>query len=174
MQGFGFIDFQVDTHFDRRGRLGRLIPTLTQLNQTIGVGIDEYACLYYKDGVGTVYGRNGAFVADVTGVSKLKSSYFQIRNAKVHYLTAGDSFNFQTKKMTTSKPAISAPSLNGFADSPSILSKYECTRLVTRLVDQHGSENLGKTVIPAGEDYPRNTPTFDLLFYKNADTKGYK
>ena len=29
MQGFGFIkDFQIDTHFDRRGRLGRLIPVM--------------------------------------------------------------------------------------------------------------------------------------------------
>jgi cyanophycinase len=40
LQGFGFVDFQVDTHFDRRGRLGRLIPAMTQLNQTIGIGID--------------------------------------------------------------------------------------------------------------------------------------
>ena len=30
MQGFGFIkNFQIDTHFDRRGRLGRLIPVMT-------------------------------------------------------------------------------------------------------------------------------------------------
>jgi hypothetical protein len=46
--------------------------------------------------------------------------------------------------------------------------------LVTRLVDQKVSENLGKTVIPYGEDYPSDTPTFDILFYKNAETKGYK
>ena len=124
--------------------------------------------------MGTVYGRNGAFVADITGVSKLKSSYFQIKNAKLHYLTAGDSFDFKTKKMSTKKAAISAPSQNGFADSDNILAKYECTRLVARLVDQRGSENLGRTVVPAGEDYPQGTPTFDLLFYKNAQTKGYK
>ena len=79
--------------------------------------------------MGTVYGRNGAFVADITGVSKLKSSYFQIKNAKLHYLTAGDSFDFKTKKMSTKKAAISAPSQNGFADSDNILAKYECTVL---------------------------------------------
>lgn len=40
IQGFGFVDFLVDTHFNRRGRLGRMIPALSQLNQTLGVGID--------------------------------------------------------------------------------------------------------------------------------------
>ena len=73
--------------------------------------------MFYNDGVGTIYGRNGAFIADLTAVPKPKSTYFQIRNAKVHYLTAGDSFNFKTKKMTSNKTPISSPSLNGFADS---------------------------------------------------------
>lgn len=42
LDGFGFVtDFQIDTHFDRRGRLGRLIPVLTELKKPIGVGIDE-------------------------------------------------------------------------------------------------------------------------------------
>jgi cyanophycinase len=41
LPGFGFVDFAVDTHFDRRGRLGRLIPVLSQLNASVGVGIDE-------------------------------------------------------------------------------------------------------------------------------------
>jgi hypothetical protein len=73
--------------------------------------------LFYNDGIGTIYGRNGAFIADLTGVSKSKSKYFQIKNAKVHYLTTGDSFNFKTKKMSTNKNVISSPSLNGFSDS---------------------------------------------------------
>ena len=137
--GFGFVDFQIDTHFDRRGRLGRLVPVLSQLNATLGVGIDEYACLYYKDGEGTVFGRNGVFIADTSSSLKVKSNYFHLKNVKVHYLTAGDSFNFYTKRMTTPKPPISVPSLSGFSDSNNILSQYECTRLLTRLVDQRGS-----------------------------------
>jgi cyanophycinase-like exopeptidase len=48
MQGFGFIDtFQIDTHFDQRGRLGRLVPVLSDIRTSIGVGIDEFATLYY-------------------------------------------------------------------------------------------------------------------------------
>jgi len=171
MLGFGFVDFVVDTHFDARGRLGRLVPVLNQLNATLGVGIDEYAALYYKDGMGTVYGRNGVFVADLSDTVKVKSQYFQIKKVKLHYLSQGDSFNFKNKKMMANKPAIS-PSMSGFSDSSDIFSKYECTRLLTRLINQHGNENLGKTKI--GESYPKAAPVFDLLFYKNSETKGYK
>jgi cyanophycinase len=41
LPGFGFVDtFQTDTHFDRRGRLGRLVPALSELKQAVGTGID--------------------------------------------------------------------------------------------------------------------------------------
>ncbi len=41
MIGFGFTDnIVIDTHFDKRGRLGRLIPVLTNLKLPFGAGID--------------------------------------------------------------------------------------------------------------------------------------
>jgi hypothetical protein len=46
--------------------------------------------------------------------------------------------------------------------------------LITRLVDQRGLFNLGKTTTPEDEDYPAETPRFDLIFYKEEETKGYK
>ena len=173
MQGFGFVDFPIDTHFDVRGRLGRLVPAMTSLNVTLGVGIDEYTCLYYNDGVSTVYGRNGVFIVDTTFSLKTQSDYFHLKNIKLHYLSAGDSFNFKTKKLSTSKKAIS-PSISGFSDSNDILSSYECTRLMTRLVDQFGFENLGRTRIPTDSTYPSSTPVFNILFYKDQETAGYK
>jgi cyanophycinase len=173
LPGFGFADFLVDTHFDKRGRLGRLVPALVQLRMTLGVGIDEYACLYYEDGVGTVYGRNGVFIADTTEAVKGESQYFHLKNVKVHYLSSGDSFNFKTRRLTTAKKAL-APTISGFSDSSDILSAYECTRLLTRLVDQAGLENLGRTRIPRDEAYPRSTPLFSLLFYKDTETKGFR
>lgn len=48
IQGFGMVDtFQIDTHFDRRGRLGRMIPVMNELRMALGVGIDEETTLYY-------------------------------------------------------------------------------------------------------------------------------
>lgn len=40
MKAFGFTKFLTDTHFDARGRLGRIIPSLIDLNKKIAVGID--------------------------------------------------------------------------------------------------------------------------------------
>lgn len=138
LKSFGFVDFAVDTHFDVRGRLGRLVPAMKELNTTVGVGIDEYACLYIKDGVGTVYGRNGVFIVDTSVALPVQSQYFGIKNIKLNYLSAGDNYNFKTKKMTTTKSPIT-PTISGFSDSTDILSDYECTRLLTRLIDQLGS-----------------------------------
>ena len=70
MLGFKFIDILVDHHFDENGRLGRLVPSLIELNTPLGVGIDSGACLSYKDGVGKVYGKNAVFVVDTTSSLK--------------------------------------------------------------------------------------------------------
>ncbi len=117
------MDFIVDTHFEARGRLGRLTPAISQLNSNIGVGIDEYACLFYKDSVGAVYGKNGVFIVDTSQSLKVESQYFHLKNVKVAYLSEGDSFNFKTRKITTNKNLIT-PSLSGFSDSLNILSDY--------------------------------------------------
>jgi len=128
--------------------LGRLVPVLSHLKSTLGIGIDEETCFYYKDGVGKVFGNHGVFIVDTSNAVKLQSQYFQIKNVKVHYLSDGDSFDFKGRSVISSKPLISTPKYDGFQDSKSILSRYECTRLITRLVDQKGIYNLGKTTIP--------------------------
>ena len=40
MPAIGLIDFLVDTHFEARGRLGRLPAAMTALRVSLGVGID--------------------------------------------------------------------------------------------------------------------------------------
>lgn len=135
-----------------------MIPVMKQLNNTLGVGIDELACIYYKNGVGTIYGRNGVLIADVSEAYKVSGGYFQIRNVKLHYLTAGDTFNFITKKLTSEKSLISKPTYSGYIDSNNILSAYQCSKLLTRLIDQVALMNLGKTKTPEDQDYPAGTP----------------
>lgn len=174
LQGFGFIDtLQVDTHFDRRGRLGRLVPALVDLHAAVGVGIDELATLYYDGNTGTVFGKNGVFIVDVGTALKVQSKYFHMKGVKVHYLTEGDSFDFRFRTVKTSKPPI-VPRESGFSDSDNILAPYECTRLITRLVDQKGVFNEGRTRVPADEDYPDSAPAFSFSFYKGEETRGYR
>ncbi len=70
-----------------------------------------------------------------------------MKGVKVHYLTNGDQFDFRLKTLKTKKPALT-PTQAGFTDSKNIFGSYECTRLLTRLVDQKGIFNEGRTKIP--------------------------
>ena len=40
MPAFGFVDFVVDTHFEARGRLGRLPAALVDFKVQLGMGVD--------------------------------------------------------------------------------------------------------------------------------------
>lgn len=56
MPGFNLFPYFVDTHFSQRGRLGRIIPALIDVNKTIAVAVDENTCFYYNNGIGKVLG----------------------------------------------------------------------------------------------------------------------
>lgn len=45
------------------------------------------------------------------------------------------------------------------------------TRLITRLVDQTGTSNIGRSKTPSGFD--RYAPIFKLTFVKTSGTQGY-
>ena len=59
MPAFGFVDFVTDTHFNARGRFGRIVPVLIDLKQKFAIGVDENTSLFYDNGIGKVYGWNG-------------------------------------------------------------------------------------------------------------------
>ena len=99
------------------------------------------------------------------------TSYFSAKNIRVHYLTAGDTYDFLTKKVTSCKEVITTPQYSGPTDSSDILKEYEASLLLTRAVDQKALYNLGKTQTPS--DFPKNTPVFELKFQRDNSTKGY-
>jgi cyanophycinase len=171
MPAFGFLNFTTDTHFNARGRLGRLVPVLLDLQQKMGVGVDENTSFYYDNGVGTVYGWNGVTICDLTNAVYSQQTYFSMRNVTAHYLTEGDQFEFASKRVISNKPLINSPAYNNPTDSSDILSAYEAPLLETRVVDQKSLYNLGRTRTPSG--YPRSTPTFELKFSRGANSKGY-
>lgn len=129
--------------------------------------------MYYNNGIGTIYGKGGVFFVDLTKATKQQKQYFAIQNVLVSYLTVGDSYNFTSKIFTPSpnKHLITEPQHKIHKDSNDILSSYECTELLTRLVDQTPGFNIGKAKIPKG--FPHTTPTFVLTFQKGDLTKGY-
>lgn len=64
--GLGFLrDVTIDTHFDRGGRVHRLMAVLAQNPATLGVGVDEDTALdVAPDGKFTVHGRGVVMVFD--------------------------------------------------------------------------------------------------------------
>ncbi len=129
MPAFNFIDFTVDTHFNARGRLGRLPPALVDLKQDLGIGIDENTSFYYNNGIGTVYGWNGVTIVDLKNAIIKPQPYYTVSGIVGHYLTAGDSYDFNSKIVFSNKTAIKSPYYTNPTDSSDILKAYEATLL---------------------------------------------
>lgn len=89
----------------------------------------------------------------------------------MHYLTKGDTFNFTSGQLSTARTLITQPKRMGFTDSSDITSRYEMTKLLTALIDQTASFNIGSTA--EQEDFPEDTPSFRFTFAKDYKTRGY-
>ncbi len=146
---------------------------MIQTKKQYGVGIDESTAIYYNNGQGTVYGKSCALIIDLAGAIKISKQYFAINNTTISYLTSGDIYNFNTKKIIphSSKKLITKPTYEGFLDSIDIFGDNEVTKLLTRLGDQSESTNIGRSLIPNG--YPVNAPIFKLSFMKTSLMSSY-
>jgi cyanophycinase-like exopeptidase len=126
MPGFNLIPFLIDSHVNTRGRLGRMVPAMIQTKNELGIGLSESTCLYFHNDVGTIYGKSGVYIVDLSKAIKTSKEYFSARNVLVTYLTSGDSFDFKTKKVTphSSKSKIVVPAYSGHFDSEDIFGEY--------------------------------------------------
>jgi cyanophycinase len=163
--------YESDSHFDARGRLVRIVPDMKQLNKTYAFGVDEDTALFLDNNEGRVYGTNGVFFVDVSNATFPKTEYFTAKGVRVSYMSQGDRFSLNGNVITSSKPEITTPYYTNYTDSADIAAAYECTKLLTRLVDQKAQTNYGRTKVPSG--YPSNAPRFELAFTKDSQTKGY-
>jgi cyanophycinase len=97
-------DTVIDTHFNQRGRLHRLLTIFAQNPQTLGVGIDENTALELEPGKRfTVIGEHVVTVFDgrVSHTSAPECSPDQVNaltDATVHVLTAGYRFDLRTRR----------------------------------------------------------------------------
>ena len=101
--GLGLVEnILTDTHFDERGRLGRLLVAMRDTGHEIGVGLDEGTALEIKGDIGEVVGENGVWILDGSDAAfneKGAVPGFGVDDFIVHYLTEGDTFNMVTKEV---------------------------------------------------------------------------
>ncbi len=189
--GFGFLEDYglTDSHVNTRGRLGRIIvalkhipedaPLLTKVSgiqvtpgikKGIGIGVDEDTALLVVGNTGRVLGTSGVMLSDISGANFPDTEMFTATNVRLSYLTSGDTYNFDTKAVTSSKPAAVetagtlSPSEDIFPTSLEDSAESGPEALIRDLIRSKATSNYGV-------DY--NNEDIVLTFKKDANTKGY-
>jgi cyanophycinase len=181
IRGLGYMPAGLlsDTHFDARsGRLGRLAAALRSVGQTQGLGVDENTGVLIDLPASTVkvFGAGTLIVVDMASASYQSGTYFKVSGIRVSLLTSGDSYNYQSKSVTSTKAAITRAYYSGHYDSTDIFAAFETSKSLTRLVDQSDSYNQGSAPAPrytSEPKYPNAAPTVRVKFSKDTQTKGY-
>ena len=97
----------IDQHFNKRGRLGRLLAALSFNPFACGLGIDENTAAFIApDGVLEVVGHGTVTVVDPADLRHSSMSYVRKAEAvsliglKLHVLAHGSHFNLETREAT--------------------------------------------------------------------------
>lgn len=134
--GIGLIDpaILLDTHFDKRGRLGRLLVAMRDTESAIAIGVDEGTSFNIQNKIGEVVGDQGVFILDGTDAvfsSSGADNQFSVENVYLHYLTDGDHFDLWTKKAMQSDAKLLVEGAKDYNSTHQIFgSDYETTKLL--------------------------------------------
>jgi cyanophycinase len=116
--GFGLFSFgALDTHFNERGRAGRLIRLADATRQKLAFGVDEDTALVVNNPLSakpkmTVVGSGGVSIFDLTRArSRTERGDWSIKNVRTAYLTEGDTYRPIKRRMkrATTKQAAPTP-----------------------------------------------------------------
>jgi len=155
--GLGFIgaDVLVDQHFLKRGRIGRLLPTLQREGLVLGLGVDEDSGIVVRGEDVEVIGSRGALLVDLRSAQHDRSlSEFNIRGAVLSYLEAGDRLNLASLAVTPAPakaagravappPANFRPYWSGPVFFADMLSDFTIVSAMQQLVDSRRTEVTG-------------------------------
>ncbi|WP_226682438.1 cyanophycinase [Sutcliffiella horikoshii] len=146
--GLGLVEnILTDTHFDMRGRLGRLLVAMRDTGHEVGVGLDEGTALEIKGDIGEVVGENGVWILDASGATfneKGATPGFEVEAVMLHYLTEGDTFHMVTKEVI---PAENKKEWDGSVDtlyqSPNLFGgEYESTKSLLSFAKSSETEQV--------------------------------
>ncbi len=104
--GLGFIeDCIIDQHFEERGRIGRLMTSIAQNPEKLGIGIDEDTAIIVNDqnkfrviGSGAVYVLDGAKCTENIISSQSIEEVISIFGVELHLLNNKCVFDITTRK----------------------------------------------------------------------------
>lgn len=112
--GFGLLPHVIiDTHFDARGRFGRLVQAIAAQPGSIGVGLDEDTGIVVEKGM-RIRAIGSSSVVIVDGSNVLYNNIASIKNGMplslsnihVHVLSRSDAFDLQSREFVAGKNLI--------------------------------------------------------------------
>lgn len=106
--GFGFLqEVIIDTHFDARGRFGRLVQAIAAQPGAVGIGLDEDTGIIIEKGTKVkAIGSSSVVIVDGTSISHnniadIRSGMpISVANLKVHIMTRSDVFDINSREFT--------------------------------------------------------------------------
>lgn len=108
--GLGLIrDVVIDQHFAERGRIGRLMGAVSQNPRILGIGVDENTAFVMEGRCMRVIGVGAVYVVDGEGITHSNiaeadhKSTLSVHDVRLHVLSAGDTFDLDTRKPTPGK-----------------------------------------------------------------------
>lgn len=109
--GFGFLqEAIIDTHFDARGRFGRLVQAIAAQPGAIGIGLDEDTGVIVEKGTRMqAIGSSSVVVVDGSyithnNIADIRSGMpLSLAGLQVHILTKNDSYDINSREFTAAK-----------------------------------------------------------------------
>ncbi len=94
----------IDQHFAERGRIGRLIGSVSQNPRVLGIGIDEDTAIVVEDHRFEVLGSGAVYIVDGSGVTHSNIAEaapqrtLSMYAVRVHVLSRGDRFDLESRR----------------------------------------------------------------------------
>ncbi|MFV8828633.1 cyanophycinase [Alkalihalobacterium sp. APHAB7] len=170
MPGIGLAeDILFDTHFDARGRLGRLLVGMRDTGHTLGIGLDEGTGLQMKGDMGEVVGLNGVFIldrSDATVNHPGTKPGFETTGVRVHYLTSGDLYNFSTKEVIPAqdKRVVNSTAIDPYSSQNLFGGSYETTKSLISFAESLQEDFVTEIV---------HQTNYQLTWSRDEHTKNY-
>ncbi len=163
-QGMGYFPYGlIDQHFERRGRLGRLIAGLELTNQNRGYGISENRGIYVtlKNDAIEAVGTQAVMLVDRSSSTR---TGFERSNILISYLGTGDRINGANGEISVSSSNMPYTTTGAAEPVTAPESIWEVEQLNNFLLDFSLSNT---TVTEATDDF------FTIRFSKTPETKFY-
>ncbi len=181
-QGLGFAGpgLFIDQHLLIRGRFARMLPVMWQKQIPLGLGIDENSAMIIRQQRHVeVIGYSGAILLDLRSASRdNRQAHFNLKNARISYLAAGDHYDLQQHKLTPAADKTALDPGKPYHQSPifygDILANSVVKDLLFQFIDSAQTQARGicfGNPASAASDLPGLGFSFD--FSKTAETRGW-